>query len=63
MCTICGKDFSQGPHLKRHTEAVHEKKQHSCPICEKKFSDSSNLKAHIKTVHEGIKPRVRKPKK
>ena len=50
--------------LKKHIDAVHEKKKtHLCSLCgscllsNHTFSNSGNLNAHIASVHEGEKPK------
>ena len=56
-CSICQVSFSRKSSLKRHIEAVHEKKKaHKCLICDSNFSSTDSLKQHITTVHEGKKP-------
>ena len=39
--------------MKRHVEAVHEKKKlFKCAICDKSFARKTAMKAHSEIVHE-----------
>ena len=42
-------------HLKTHTIALHNKKDHKREACGKSFTDAGKLKRHIHAVHEGHK--------
>ena len=58
-CDNCAKTFKLPHHLKRHIEAVHDKKKSfKCrvPSCRKSFTEKANLKQHIEGVHQGKKP-------
>ena len=58
-CARCAKTFKLPHHLKRHIEAVHDKKKSfKCrvPSCRKSFTEKANLKQHIEGVHQGKKP-------
>jgi len=55
-CTLCGKDFAQPSHLKRHTNTVHFAiKNFKCSRCNKAFGLKSHLINHTRNIHEGIK--------
>ena len=52
-CTLCKKEFSSGRALKRHTDAVHEKKRDfACHLCDSSFAQGSTLKTHLKGKHK-----------
>jgi len=60
----CDAFFHRVKLLKKHIDAVHEKKKtHLCSLCgscllsNHTFSNSGNLNAHIASVHEGKKPK------
>ena len=49
-CPICNKEVLS---LKKHTDAVHDKKKpHACYICDMRFSQASILKTHLKGRHK-----------
>ena len=51
-CTLCTIGFSREDHLKRHVEAVHERKNaFKCMKCDAKFENKDQLKKHIDSVH------------
>ena len=52
-CTLCTIGFSREDHLKRHVEAVHERKNaFKCMKCDAKFENKDQLKKHIDSVHD-----------
>ena len=52
-CSQCDKIFVNSGTLKKHTEAVHEKKRpYACHLCDLSFTQSGNLKTHIKGKHK-----------
>ena len=51
---MCLKLFNK-VYLKKHINAIHEKKPHKCSICDQNFAENHQLKSHIIAVHEGKK--------
>ena len=52
-CSLCDKIFVNKGTLRKHTEAVHEKKRpYACHLCDLSFTQSGNLKTHIKGKHK-----------
>jgi glass-like protein len=52
-CSQCDKIFVNAGTLRKHTEAVHEKKRpYACHLCDLSFTQSGNLKTHIKGKHK-----------
>ena len=52
-CEICGKDFGEKRHLKRHKDIVHEGlKPYKCDFCTSAFGQSGDLRRHIERVHK-----------
>ena len=56
-CTICSSSLKTRKNLKKHIEAVHEKKKpYQCIICLCCFSRKEHLAKHTNTVHEKKRP-------
>jgi hypothetical protein len=48
QCQICSKKFDKNSKLRRHFEAVHQKKVNiSCDLCPRQFYEKSSLKRHM----------------
>ena len=55
-CDSCGKTLLTLSHLKKHIEAVHEKrKDEKCDFCSKSYNSVGDLMRHINSVHEGLR--------
>jgi len=53
LCTLCGKSFQSASNLRKHVEAVHEKKQFECIECQEIFKSEFTYKQHMAYKHEG----------
>ena len=54
-CPNCQNPYQNKVALKRHIEAVHEKKRpHTCDICNASFAQKPHLKTHKKGKHNII---------
>merc|ERR1711976_676568 len=53
LCSLCGRSFSSTTNLKKHTEAVHDKKEYTCEHCNEIFKTEYHYKHHKAFVHEG----------
>ncbi|XP_035849039.1 gastrula zinc finger protein XlCGF8.2DB-like [Sander lucioperca] len=54
-CSVCGKDFSDNGHLKRHMITHTGENPFSCSVCKTSFTQSWSLRSHMAVVHTGEK--------
>ena len=57
-CDICGKDFTQKPHLKTHSKDVHSNVKDVrfyCDLCSKYFKTNQQLSLHNLRIHSNAK--------
>lgn len=54
-CNVCGKYFTQGGSLARHTLYHTGERRYGCNLCELKFVQPSDLQKHLRT-HTGERP-------
>ena len=50
---LCGKSFQSASNLRKHVEAVHEKKEFECTECNENFKSEYTYKQHMAFKHEG----------
>eukprot|EP00180_Rhodochaete_pulchella_P002815 Plantae.Rhodophyta-Rhodochaete_pulchella.ctg4406.p1 GENE.Plantae.Rhodophyta-Rhodochaete_pulchella.ctg4406~~Plantae.Rhodophyta-Rhodochaete_pulchella.ctg4406.p1 ORF type:complete len:355 (-),score=31.38 Plantae.Rhodophyta-Rhodochaete_pulchella.ctg4406:749-1762(-) len=55
-CPFCDAEFAKHANLKRHIEAIHERKREfRCSHCDISFAQNANLRRHEAAVHAKIK--------
>ena len=53
LCSLCGKSFPSTSTLRKHVDAVHEKKQYECKECDEIFKNKYAYDMHNDFKHKG----------
>ena len=53
LCSLCGKSFPSTSTLKKHIDAVHEKKEYECEECKEIFKNKYAYQMHLDFKHRG----------
>ena len=56
LCNLCGRSFGCKTNLRKHIEAVHDRKEYFCEYCTEAFKTEYLYKHHKAEVHEGKGP-------